>query len=159
MFNLKGITILLALLYMSGCSAVSSLDWSPLAIWSDSEVKTTEPEEVRLYYISSTPIDDSFQLSARQRSGNASAVLSMEILESQTIVNHAWSGDSLCYAYKMQLSTDGMDTFRSLQADETIVRAPRAEDGIGWLRGRESQLIQVDESSDPTLEEWLALQK
>ena len=152
----KGISILVSALLLSACSSVSSFDWSPLAIWSDTETIEAKPEEVRLYYISSEPIDGALELSARQQSTGVTQRLSMEVVEEQTIVNHSWSGDSLCYAYKMQLSQDGASSFLELQGEGLIVHAPRANDGVGWLRGQESELIRVDASSDISLEEWLA---
>ncbi|RMA79299.1 hypothetical protein DFR27_1739 [Umboniibacter marinipuniceus] len=150
------ISVLVAIVILSACSSVSSFDWSPLAIWSDTETIAAQPEEVRLYYISSEPINGELELSARQQSTGVTQRLTMEVVETQTIVNHSWSGDSLCYAYKMQLSQDGASSFRELQGDGLVVHAPRASDGIGWLRGQESELVRVDASSDISLEEWLA---
>ncbi len=149
-------SILFCAFILSACSSVSSFDWNPLAIWSDSETIEAKPEEVRLYYISSEPIDGALELSARQQSTGVTQRLSMEIVEEQTIVNQSWSGDSLCYAYKMQLSQDGASSFIELQGEGLIVHAPKANDGVGWLRGQESELIRVDKNSELSLEEWLA---
>ncbi|WP_298634376.1 hypothetical protein [uncultured Umboniibacter sp.] len=150
------ISFLASVIVLSACSSVSSFDWSPLAIWSDTETIAAKPEEVRLYYISSEPIEGELELSARQQSTGVTQRLSMEVVEEQTIVNHSWSGDSLCYAYKMQLSQDGATRFLELQGGGVVVHAPRANDGVGWLRGQESELIRVDATSDISLEEWLA---
>lgn len=156
MSYLTRISILCSALFLSACSSVSSFDWNPLVIWSDTETIEAKPEEVRLYYISSEPIDGGLELSARQQSTGVILRLSMEVVEEQTIINHSWSGDSLCYAYKMQLSQEGASRFLALQGEGLTVHAPKANDGVGWLRGQDSELMRVDENSDISLQEWLA---
>ena len=159
MFARTAMTLVCALAF-TACSTSSSFEWLSLASWTTYELKEVNSNDVTVYYYTSEEINDSIDLVVREsRTGRAEA-LNMTVVEKQEVVRSTWMGDQKCYAYRMVMSDDGAEVFQSLKENwsrSVEIRAPKAESGLAWLIGAESEIVVSD--SPTTLEEWLESSK
>lgn len=146
----------LCALGITACSTSSSFEWLSLASWTTYELKEVNSSEVNVYYFTSEDIADSIDLVVREsRTGRAEA-LNVTVVEKQEVVRSTWMGDQKCYAYRMVISDDGAEVFQYLQdhwSRSIEIRAPKAESGLAWLIGAESEIVVSD--SPVTLDDWL----
>ena len=148
------------LLGITACSATSGFEWLSLASWTTYELKEVNSSEVNVYYYTSEEITDSIDLVIRESQTGQAEALNMTVVEKQEIVRSTWMGDQKCYAYRMVMSDDGAEVFQSLKENwsrSVEIRAPKAESGLAWLIGAESEIVVSD--SPTTLEEWLESSK
>lgn len=145
---------------MTACSTSSSFEWLSLASWTPYELNEVNSSAVNVYYYTSEEITDSLDLVVREsRTGRAEA-LNMKVVEKQEVVRSTWMGDQKCYAYRMVMSDDGAEVFQFLKDNwsrSVEIRAPKAESGLAWLIGAESEIVVSD--APLTLDDWLESSK
>lgn len=141
---------------MTACSTSSSFEWLSLASWTTYELNEVNSSEVNVYYYTSEEITDSIDLVVRESQTGRAEALNMEVVEKQEVVRSTWMGDQKCYAYRMVMSDDGAEVFQFLKDNwsrSVEIRAPKAESGLAWLIGAESEIVVSD--APLTLDDWL----
>jgi len=150
-------TMLIACLAFAGCSATSSFEWLSLASWSQSEFDEARANDIHIYYYTSEEIDDgAVDIVVREDQTGRAEYLTAHVVERREVVRSTWMGDQKCYAYHLVLSPEAEVLFTGLQSAWTQsveFRAPRAESGLAWLIGAESEIRVSPQPVD--LDAWL----